>query len=790
MFKFARLAIPMVLLPVLIVSTQNDPTSMVLPRVDNFSFIENQLLRSSRYTQMEESDQSRLARFADTYQLRFQPEELTTMGYEKMLENSALRLYFEKDSFSLVLEDKVTGYMFSSRPEFQGFSQTREDNTTNRNLMNSGLWIESIRTNNISSSAINVESLYTMAEVSYPQYTNEWTLANVDPTIPYVLAPNSYKRSLVNVTTRTINAQSFASTIKITKYGFEFDVEISLDGLGFSVKFQPSSVKETNDQYRMLGLQFFPYFGSAREDLYPGYFVIPDGVGALVRTNQRYDKTYQSDYYGSDLGYLRTSVADLSLPIYGIVHQVDSFGFYHEIVSGAEHATLLANFWGRNTRYHRMTNRYNLRRIYRNIINRAGDGRDVMPVEMIKQPYHGRYQVLLGGDANYVGIARAYQQNLKDREALRSLEPTKTPLQISFIIHEQEPTLFGTSRLTMTKMEDVITIKDELSSEGLAEQVVVLKGWSADGLSYRQPYAFNHPNLRGLQELISSTKAAGDSIYLEQDYLVSSELSSRVQFNRDVARNYSKLKMSYRLNRLDNQPIDEYYLYPHVASSLFNRDLDAIETLGVNGLSLPSLGNTLFSYYDDVRFSRSDTLATVTNIADALPANAMHRPSAYMFPYLNHYLDMPITNSQLDLFTDLVPLVPIVIKGYIPSFTPYLNFNALGKERLLQMIDFGVNPSYLLSEQPSSTLRFTYSNRFFTTAYDDFKSDITTVYPYLAGALDHVLGAKITDRTMLATGVSLVNYDNGVSILVNYRSIPYSYGQRTIPALDYEVILP
>ena len=789
MFKIARLAIPMVLLPVLIVSTQNDPTSMILPRVDNFAFIENQLLKSSRYTQMDESNPATLSRFEDTYQLRFQPEELATLGFVKMLENNALRLYFEKDSFSLILEDKVSGYMFSSRPEFQGYSQNREDNTTNRNLMNSGLWIESIGTKNVSSSAVRVESLYTIADTKYDS-TGAQDLAAIDLTLPYVLEQNSYDRSRVNVTTRLLNPQAFTSNVKVLRYGFEFDVEIGLEDSGFSVQFNPASVKETNELNQMLGLQFFPYFGSTREDVYPGYFVIPDGVGALVRTNQRYDKTYQSDYYGSDLGYLRTSVADLSLPIYGIVHQVDSFGFYHEIVSGAEHATLLANFWGRNTRYHRMTNRYNLRRIYRNIINRAGDGRDVMPVEMIKQPYHGRYQVLLGGDANYVGIARAYQQNLKDREALRSLEPTKTPLQLSFIIHEQEPTLFGTSRLTMTEMEDVITIKDELSSEGLAEQVVVLKGWSADGLSYRQPYAFNHPNLRGLQELISSTKAAGDSIYLEQDYLVSSELSSRVQFNRDVARNYSKLKMSYRLNRLDNQPIDEYYLYPHVASSLFNRDLDAIETLGVNGLSLPSLGNTLFSYYDDVRFSRSDTLATVTNIADALPANAMHRPSAYMFPYLNHYLDMPITNSQLDLFTDLVPLVPIVIKGYIPSFTPYLNFNALGKERLLQMIDFGVNPSYLLSEQPSSTLRFTYSNRFFTTAYDDFKSDITTVYPYLAGALDHVLGAKITDRTILATGVSLVNYDNGVSILVNYRSIPYSYGQRTIPALDYEVILP
>ena len=789
MFKLARLAIPMVLLPVLIVSTQNDPTSMILPRVDNFAFIENQLLRSSRYTQMEESDPTRLSSFNDAFQLRFEPEELTSLGFEKMLENNALRLYFEKDSFSLILEDKTTGYMFSSRPEFQGYSQTREDNTGNRNLMNSGLWIESIRTSNISSSAINVESLYTMAEVTYP-LTTDWTLANVDSTIPYALAPNSYKRSLVNVTTRNINSQSFSSTIKITKYGFEFEVDISLDGLGFSVNFQPSSVKETNDQYRMLGLQFFPYFGSTREDLYPGYFVIPDGVGALVRTNQRYDKTYQSDYFGSDLGYLRTSVADLSLPIFGIMHHVGEYGFYHEIVSGSEHATLLANFWGRNTRYHRMTNRYNLRRIYRNVINRAGDGRDVMPVEMIEQPYHGRYQVLIGNEATYVGIARAYQENLKDREALKSFEPNKTPLQLAFIIHEQEPTFFGTSRLTMTSMEDVMTIKDDLSSEGFNEQLLVLKGWSNDGLSYRQPYTFNHPNLTGLQNLIASTKADGNVIYLEQDYLVSSELSSRVQFNRDVARNYSKLNMSYPLNRLDNQPIDEYYLYPHVASALFNRDIGAIESLGISGLSLPYLGKTLFSYYDDTRFSRSDTLSTVTSIAESLPGTAMHRPSAYMFPYLNQYLDMPITNSQLDLFTDLVPLVPMVIKGYIPSFTPYLNFNALGKERLLQMIDFGVNPSYLLTEQPSSTLRFTYSNRFFTTAYDDFKSDITTVYPYIAGALDFVLGASVVDRTILATGVSLVTYNNGVSIVINYRSSPFTYQQLSIPALDYEVIQP
>jgi len=787
-FKLSRFIIPMILLPVLIVNTQEDPTLMVAPRVDNFAFIENQLLSSSRYTQVDEQNESVLNRFEEDFNLQYTNEQLDLLGYELMLENNQLNLYFEKDSFSLILEDKATGYMLSSRPEFQGYSETREDNTANRNLMNSGLWIESIRTNNISSSAIKVESLYTIADASY-QTNGSQDLANIDWTKPYLLETNSYQRNLVQVTTSNVNASSFTTTINVTNYGFEFDINIILQSNGFSVQFDPSTVQETNDQYRLLGLQFFPYFGSAREDVYPGYVVIPDGVGALVRTNQRFDKTYQSDYFGSDLGYLRTSIADLSLPIYGMIHQVDRIGFYHEIVEGAEHATLLANFWGRNTRYHRITNRYNVRRIFRNIINRAGDGQDVLPEEMVMQPYEGTYQLLKNDQASYVGIAQSYQANLEARQSIRSLEPTQTPMQVAMIIHEQEPTFFGTSRLTMTSMDDVQTIRDRLMEDGIEEQVLVLKGWSDDGLAYRQPYYFNLPDRQGLIDVMEDVNADGQHVYLEQDYLVSSELSSRVQFNRDVARNYSKLKMSYRLNRLDNQPINEYYLYPSIAEQKLANDLDAIQDLGATGFAFPSLGNTLYSYYDDDRFNRTETLNTVTSMAASLSANAMQRPSAYMFPHLNHYLDMPITNSQLDLFTDLVPLVPYVLKGYIPTFTPYLNFNALGKERLLQMIDFAVNPSYLLTEKPSSELRYTYSNKYFTTAYEDFQDDIRDVYAYIASALDHILGAKVLNRSIIQTGVSRVDYDNGVTLYINYRSTPVTVDEITISALDYEVVL-
>jgi hypothetical protein len=788
-FKWYPLAGLILAVPLIVVSTQQAPTFLPPRQQDNFAFIENQLLSSSRYTQMDEVNQTILDRFTSQYQLRFRQDELVTMGFVKMLENSLYTLYFEKDSFSLILEHRDSGYMLSSRPEFQGFSQTRENNETARNLMNSGLWVETVRTTNLTSSGVATQSLYTVTDVSYVTDGSQ-DLANLDLTSPYEIVPSSYKRNLVNVTTQAINAQRFSNRVQLNPLGLTFQVDIYLTPQGFGVYFNPSTIEETNANFRLLGLQFFPYFGSTREDVYPGYMVLPDGVGALIRTNRRYDTSFQSDYFGSDLGYGRTSVEELSLPIYGIIHQVGGFGFFNEIISGAENTTMLANFWGRNTRYQRMTNRYNVRRIYRTIINRAGDGRDSIIPNLITVPYDAQYQMLTGIQADYVGIAKQYQANLVANNVLTQKEPEQMPMQIAYMMNEREPTFFGTQRVAMTSPQQAKVITETLADLGIEEQVVVLKGWSEDGLSFRQPYRFVHPDTNGLRDLISYADTNTIPIYLEQDYAVSSELSSRVNFNQDVARSYAKTKMSYQLNRLDNQPIDEYYLYPEVAQDKLNLDLNTIENLGVDGLSLPYLGKTLYSYFNQNYYSRTETKTIFESMADSIPGTAMHRPSSYMFPYLNQYLDVPITNSQRDIYSDLVPLIPLVLKGYTPLFTPYLNFNALGRERLLQMIDFGVNPSYLISEQASALLRFTYSNRYFTTAYSDFAEEMVLVYDFLSFAYQATQGTTVTARTMLTTGVSRIQYDNGVKIYVNYRNQDVTIDGVSISRMDFRVVLP
>jgi hypothetical protein len=61
------------------------------------NFVDEQLLRSSRYTQMDETNSAVLNRFADEFTLSYTPSQLDLMGFEPVMENESMKLYFEKD---------------------------------------------------------------------------------------------------------------------------------------------------------------------------------------------------------------------------------------------------------------------------------------------------------------------------------------------------------------------------------------------------------------------------------------------------------------------------------------------------------------------------------------------------------------------------------------------------------------------------------------------------------------------------------------------------------------------
>ena len=313
-----------------------------LETVENYPYINQLLFESSRYTQTDDVSQQVLDDYHNLYTLSYTSLELDTLGFDLMFDTSEFAVYFEKDSFSLMVQNKETGYFWSSRPEFQGISGSREDNQANRRLMDSGLWVDYARAQNVSSSTITTASLYTLAEVNFANDASI-TLENPDHLRPYELELGSYLTRKVFVSIENRTASSFLTHVNIKELDVEFDVEISLKQGSLEVYIPSDSIVESGDLYRLMGIQVFPYFGAAREANVPGYLVIPDGVGALVRMNQRYNTYFQARFYGTDFGYQSQTLPQLTIPIYGMVHEPGANGYYVNILEGSETSTLLAN---------------------------------------------------------------------------------------------------------------------------------------------------------------------------------------------------------------------------------------------------------------------------------------------------------------------------------------------------------------------------------------------------------------------------------------------------------------
>ncbi len=781
-------------------STQNSAYEIVL--TDNFGYIEELVLQSSRYTQSDAVTPQALAEYKTEYTLSFTPDELTLLGYEEILNDDHLRVYFEQKSFSVVIQNKVSGYFWSSRAELQHKDGTTESPVF-RNMMNSGLWIESVRmlTNGgapmtINEKSLSTESLYRIAGVAYP---NDETLIANYPECPLgfassnvcsqIINPDRYNTSRVRVDRVSTSSNAIVTKINIFEYGFSFNVELRLENGVFKSKILSETLLETDPKFKLTGIYLFPYLGSTRKDKTPGYFVIPDGVGALVRINQMHGDTFQSRYYGSDFGYDSYTNSQLSIPIYGIVHEIGENGFYANITEGSEQSILYADLYGPNTRYNYMRAKFSIREMYRRIINASGGGSLTLLDSMTKSDFAVEYQFLQSDEASYVGIAKNYRDKLRASGILRDLiEPTASiPIHMNYLMSDTENAFIGVRRIRMTRIKDVLNIYDELKAAGITNQMVSLYGWSNDGNGVGLARTQLNESKRNFENLADTLGADGNQVFLYNDYVVASD-SRRVNFINDISRNVSRLKMTYSSRSFSGVESNIQVLYPESTAKKLIADQSFYEKLGY-GAEIGSIGSMLFSYYDGNVYERGDTMAYYQDALSEYDSLLLSSPNSYLWASMTGYLDMAVTNAQYNFYTDLVPLLPIILSGSVHMFTPYLNFNALGTERLLMMIDFNINPRYILTEENTYKMRYTRSSNLYTTAYDDYATEIVDTYHYLNDALKHVVGSMIVNREVLGLGIVRVTYANGASIYINYSDQIFMNSDVILFGKSYEVVL-
>jgi hypothetical protein len=701
-------------------------------------------------------------------------------GYQKVAENRHLALYMSKTTLGLAVRDKRSGYVWTSVPP---------------------------------SSALKKEQL-----------NSDWSAAVQSPVVVSYFDPDStpHQGSFGTLEGNVADFQPIQDGVRavmnLDSINVSITVEVKLDGDGLVVRIPNSGIVERGEE-RLSALRIYPFFGAVHDADIPGYMLIPDGSGALIRYRDHhpnYDQPFVGNIYGEDMtlkqnpnteGDIETSLPPqpILMPVFGVVHGTGQNAFLGIVEAGQYDASILAYPSGVTTNLNWVTPEFAIRHSYFQPTSRSGDGFNTFQKTRNHQDFQIRYEMLTGTDADYVGMANAYRTYLLEKGLLKkNIAPSSdVPVQIDLLGEEMKPGLIGTSFVSMTTFQQAESIVRQLQKNHVRNIQLVYKGWNKDGLTASNPdmvdVADGLGGLTGLKTLKKDLDRLGVKLYLYSDFSSAFHSSNgftiKTQAVRDITNQIIKDNAVDALEQMNNRrfrDLSMYYINPGVAKNIADNAADVWKSWGISGTAVDKTGKLLFSDFNPRRpFTRMQSAqsyrALANNLVNHIGNLAMYTPNDYLFKYVQSAYNLPLSSSQYMYESDSVPFLQMVLHGMVNGFAPYENFNAEGREEILRMIDYGIYPSFYITNEPSWKLKDTPSETLFTSRFQDWSGDIQAEYKDVNEALKWVQDAHIIKRVVPDWGLVKDVYSNGYTIFINYRSSSAVVDGVQVPAQGYVV---
>ncbi len=587
--------------------------------------------------------------------------------------------------------------------------------------------------------------------------------------------------------------------------GFEVEVKLYDDG-SITACIPESSIYENADNKKIGNIYVFPLLGSSRLDEKDGYMFVPDGNGALIYLDNkdgRFDSGYVQKVYGSDIGvgesyvlsllwdrYETHNDAEMILaPVYGMVHTGDEMGYLAIIESGDEEASIYATPNGAYSDYNWIAAAFRKCTTYIQPTSNSG-GSVTKVTDRIKYDINVRYMFVDGADANYAGLAKRYRDYLIEKDKLVKVEDT-FKIRLDFLGMDVENWMLWKKDAPVTTVDNIREIYSDLEQEGVTDILSIYKGWQDGGIfdlpvtSY--DVAGSIGGARDLSKLMDECEAKNIDFYLFTDGVRANTETGNTTF--DTVKKMDK--RLYTQNTYQNVYREFVYWTPQ-------KTLENLKTLqknfakkGVNKLALSEIGNTMFTY------TMGDTMQTRL-VSKYLYEQALQQTSTSMdimleapvqcyWQYVKAIVDMPISDSDYIYTDQSVPFLSIALKGILPMYGDYVNFEANEREYFLKLVETGIYPSFYLTYKNPSELIYTNSSNVYTSQYSVYRDQILSYYDELRQINERTKNSMIVNHEITDTGVTIVTYDNGVKLYINYSAKEQKADNVTVPALSYVV---
>ena len=673
-------------------------------------------------------------------------------SYRQVAENEQFRLFVDFDTLAFKVLDKRSGYVWHS-----GLDELQEGDRLNR------AWQAFAR------SGVSIEYLDARAINRRVSLTNSEHALEVTPI-----------------------DQGIAAEVTFLEFGISLRLILQLEAEGVRVEVPSNSIREEKPEFKLGLLYLYPFLGATRGGETPGYMLLPDGIGSLIHfadaTKAR--NMFYGRYYGPDLGMTATLPFDPGLrrpypigyPVFGMVHGEGQNALLSIVAQGAAYGEIQAHPAGILTNFNFIYNAFIYNESYYQATNRAGAGVTVVQRRTNEFDVVVHFRFLTGAAADYVGMARSYQRYLVETGLLRK-KPVTNPnigVRLEFLGGDKEQILLWSRFVPMTTIAEVNEI---LAALNVANPEVVYYGWQPLGASSMPPTTLRLERSLGsgaeLTALAERVAAEGGrfSLYLDPQGALRDE--SGYSPRNDLALAITNVSLA-GYNR--NQEV--FYFTFEALRRRFAALQNAVAAYPSIGLALDQIGWVL---YGDFRSGQTRNRVQAaeayrTLLADSPVRLLLYRPNDYLLGVAEAYFDMPLGDNGYVYTSETVPFLPIVLAGYLPYYGEALNFSANLREDLLRHVDYGIYPSYFLTQQATAAMLNTRSNWIFTSSYAQWGEHIRETYRWMNDLLGPVRGQEIVARRRLAEGVFVTTYANGRQIVVNYTEHPFTYQGVTVEA--------
>ncbi len=680
---------------------------------------------------------------ADTYDAVISSARFVT-------ENDKLALYVDDDTAVIGLYDKTKDKMWWSTPENVGHDKTA--------------------TNTI------VEDLSSSLKMVYGE-------------------PDA--RSTTNMRSKSdakVKVKDKSSGVKITysfkKAGITVPVTYTLEDDYLEAKIETADIEEedTSQSGKLTtSLSMLSSFGAASSED-EGYFVIPDGSGALIRFNngKKTAKAYTGYVYGSDVTAVpQTEPAvteQVYLPMYGIVNGDNAMMVV--CTEGDSNAKLTASVSGQSKSSFNICG-FDFTVRDSDTYYMSGDSSTALTVfedgDMKTDTLAVRYYPLETEDTpDYTDVAEAYRNYLTEEAGVENtVESTDPGLYLNFYGGtEKEKSVLGIPvkmKTALTSFQQAEEILQNLSDGGAENMRVQYYNWTNAGITGKVDLKAKAAGCLGgsgdWKDLLRYAEDNNIAVYPASDNKTFQSGSGYYTFMDTTVRisgSYARIydyNLAYGTQSTVNKPLS--LLSPATFTEIAEKMAGNYTDKNLNRASLGSLTTALYGDYGKQEISRDKAQALLEEsyqkLGDADIALLADNANAYALPYVQEITNVPLQSSGFDVFDEDIPFYQMVMHGLKAYSASAVNASATPEETVLLSVASGSSLHYDMIGEETSTLKDTVLDSLYYASAENWTDYAAQSYAFskavLAGLGDQTITGYERSGDVITT-----TYANGTVV--------------------------